>query len=256
MSEGLRVPLQSIQRTYSRRKRGSLRKSDSRRERKKQETRQRLLGSAWELFQEQGYDHTTVEDITDAADVAKGTFFNYFETKQALLDEVALWRIDALGQNVLAGGDVPQSAIARIKLVIAAMAEEFSPERELTRRLFMARISAPIKRESAHRLGSLIHVMVRQGQEQGEIRDDVDAALIARLLMTCFFHSFCWWHHHDGDGRPTAATPQQALPCEGTQETASGQDTGQRARIGDDPRLMGLIDALMDGLGGPERRTV
>jgi AcrR family transcriptional regulator len=214
-----------------------------------------LLGSAWELFQEQGYDHTTVEDITEAADVAKGTFFNYFETKQALLDEVALWRIDALGQNVLAEGDVPQSAMARIKLVIGAMAEEFSPERELTRQLFMARISAPIKRESAHRLGSLIHEMVQQGQQQGEIRDDVDAGLIARLLMTCFFHSFSWWHHHDGDERSGASTAQQALPCEGTQETSSGQGTGQPATLRSQrgARLMDSIDALMDGLGGEDR---
>ena len=77
-------------------------KTTSRRERKKQETRQRLLECAWQLFQEGGYDDTTVEDITEAADVAKGTFFNYFPTKEALLDELALWRIDLLGGHVLA----------------------------------------------------------------------------------------------------------------------------------------------------------
>ena len=53
----------------------------SRRERKKKETRQRLLEAALRLFQEFGYDDTTVEEITRAADVAKSTFFNYFETK-------------------------------------------------------------------------------------------------------------------------------------------------------------------------------
>ena len=54
---------------------------ESRRERKKQETRLRLLRSAWQLFREKGFDNTTVEDITEAADVGKGTFFNYFATK-------------------------------------------------------------------------------------------------------------------------------------------------------------------------------
>ena len=42
---------------------------DSRRERKKQETRQRLLECAWRLFREKGIDQATVEDITEAADV-------------------------------------------------------------------------------------------------------------------------------------------------------------------------------------------
>ena len=101
-------------------------KPSSRRERKKQETRQRLLECAWNLFQERGYDDTTVEDITEAADVAKGTFFNYFCTKETLLDEIALWRIDLLGSHVLGADDAPQSTVDRIKCLVRAMAAEFS----------------------------------------------------------------------------------------------------------------------------------
>ena len=170
-------------------------KTASRRERKKQETRQRLLECAWQLFQERGYDDTTVEDITEAADVAKGTFFNYFATKEVLLDEIALWRIDLLGSHVLAADDVPQSAVARIVCLVRAMAVEFSPERELPQHLLIARISAPIRHESAHRLGSIMHDLVQQGQASDEIRDDVDAGLIARLLLTSAFYHFAWFHH-------------------------------------------------------------
>jgi hypothetical protein len=47
----------------------------SRRKTKKQETRQRLLQIALRLFRKQGYDATPVEQITQAAGVAKGTFF-------------------------------------------------------------------------------------------------------------------------------------------------------------------------------------
>jgi AcrR family transcriptional regulator len=65
----------------------------SRRERKKEETRQRLLSVSLELFHEQGYSATTVEDITERADVAKGTFFNYFPSKEALLSELSVWGI-------------------------------------------------------------------------------------------------------------------------------------------------------------------
>jgi AcrR family transcriptional regulator len=222
-------------------------KTTSRRERKKQETRQRLLECAWRLFQERGYDDATVEDITEAADVAKGTFFNYFATKEAILDEIALWRIDSLGNHVLAADDVPEGAVARIKRMLRAMADEFSPERELPQHLFMARISTPIKREGAHRLDSIMHDLVRQGQDSGEIRADVDAGLIARLLITSAFHHFMWFHHPtdrhlvhgslSGDGRhPEHKDEPNALALEA--------------------KLIESVDALMDGLGGPQWRNL
>ncbi|MET7326542.1 TetR family transcriptional regulator [Nonomuraea sp. NPDC005650] len=58
---------------------------ESRRERKKRQTRQLLVGTALRLFAEQGYEQTTVAQIATAADVATKTFFNYFPTKEDVL---------------------------------------------------------------------------------------------------------------------------------------------------------------------------
>src|SRR5206468_5368162 len=57
----------------------------SRRLRRSAEIRERLFRSALELFARKGFAHTTVEDITEAADVGKGTFFNYFPSKDHIL---------------------------------------------------------------------------------------------------------------------------------------------------------------------------
>src|ERR1700744_3335657 len=71
--------------------------SMDRRSRRGAETRERLFLAAVRLFAEKGFAETTVEDITNAADVGKGTFFNYFPSKQHILvafSEMQLGKLD------------------------------------------------------------------------------------------------------------------------------------------------------------------
>ena len=71
-------------------------RSSGRRERHRAQTRDRLYRAALDLFAQRGFLETTVEDITEAADVGKGTFFNYFRTKEHILAEFGGERVAAV----------------------------------------------------------------------------------------------------------------------------------------------------------------
>src|ERR1700746_71916 len=57
----------------------------SRRERKKLEIRARILATAIELFSKRGLEVVTVEEVAEAADIGKGTIYNYFSTKEDIV---------------------------------------------------------------------------------------------------------------------------------------------------------------------------
>ncbi len=52
--------------------------------RSERNTKMKIATAAWRLFSERGYDETTVEDIIEAAQTSRGTFYHYFEGKDAL----------------------------------------------------------------------------------------------------------------------------------------------------------------------------
>src|ERR1044071_9394127 len=71
----------------------------SRRERKKGETRERIFNAACKLFRHKGFDATTIDDIAEKADVAKGTFFDYFPRKEAVLGFLSEMWVDEAEQK-------------------------------------------------------------------------------------------------------------------------------------------------------------
>src|SRR5215471_19913168 len=74
--------------------------ASSRRLRRSAELRHRIFRSALTLFGKKGYAETTVEDITNAADVGKGTFFNYFPSKDHILLAFAEMQLSRLRRAV------------------------------------------------------------------------------------------------------------------------------------------------------------
>ena len=106
-----------------------------RRERRAAQTRVRLFRCALQLFAERGFPNVTVEDITDAADVGKGTFFNYFESKDDVLGvvaEIQLGKVREALERAEAGKRPVRSVIQHL---FQRIAEEPARSPELARAL-------------------------------------------------------------------------------------------------------------------------
>lgn len=57
--------------------------------RRSNNTKSRIVTAAWKLFYKNGYDNTTVDDIVEASETSKGSFYHYFESKDSLLGSLS-----------------------------------------------------------------------------------------------------------------------------------------------------------------------
>jgi AcrR family transcriptional regulator len=95
------------------------------RERKKQKTRWLIQEHALRLFQEQGYEQTTIDQIAAAAEISPSTFFRYFKTKE---DVVIEDEYDPLLLKLIAEQPADRPAIAAIRQVLRAAMGQLGPD--------------------------------------------------------------------------------------------------------------------------------
>jgi AcrR family transcriptional regulator len=74
----------------------SVRTAD-RQARRKRETRDKLINGAQRMMAHKGIEATTIQEITDAADVGFGSFYNHFESKEAIVEAITRERIEPFG---------------------------------------------------------------------------------------------------------------------------------------------------------------
>lgn len=174
-----------------------------RRERRRQETGERLLDAAVRLFAEQGFAGTTVEAITEAADVGKGTFFNYFPSKEHVfiaLAEKQIGKIAAAARAI-----EPDSPIRyQVRKVVHHIADGWLNSRRLFRTMVGTVATnetlAPVLETLLPQGRGHMLVLMREGQRRGELRDDLSAADLARTLQQFMMGTqLIWSMQRDAD---------------------------------------------------------
>ena len=147
-------------------------------------TKGRIVSAAWKLFYEQGYDNTTVEDIIFESETSKGSFYHYFEGKDALLGSLSMI-FDEKYEELRQEMDPDMHAVDKLIYMnheLFTMIDN-SVSLELLARLFSSQL---VTRGEKHLLDrsrtyfKLLYQIVRDGQSRGQLRRDMTTNEIAR----------------------------------------------------------------------------
>ena len=142
-------------------------------------TKGRIVAAAWKLFYEQGYDDTTVEDIIAESNTSKGSFYHYFEGKDALLGSLSML-FDEKYEQLQAEMDPETDAVEALLYLNRELFSmiDSSVSLELLARLLSSQLVTRGERHLLDRNRTyfrLLHKIVKQGQERGELRADITA---------------------------------------------------------------------------------
>lgn len=158
-----------------------------RRERRKLEVRNRIYSVARELFSKQGFEATTVDEIARVADVAPATFFNHFQSKQALLGlmtgEVFEYLHSMTSEHLEGSGSSRQ----KLRAFISSASEGIAASRGVARDVLLEFMRGDSTVTGPHpylaRLFEPFVVLLEEGQRQGEFRADYEAAFLVQMTV-------------------------------------------------------------------------
>lgn len=163
-----------------------------RRERKKLQSKQTILDAAVKQFTAQGVRETSIADIMNAADLGIGTFYNYFESKDAVLLCLLDGLVDELRTSVEGGmqenrpaADILESAVMQaaqlllknrfvLPLFLSAASESARP---------VGKTSRPM---TAPAFKSIFLEIIHRGQETNEFRKDIPAEVVTEMFHSMF----------------------------------------------------------------------
>ena len=152
-------------------------------------TKGRIINAAWDLFYEQGYDNTTVEEIIEASGTSKGSFYHYFEGKDALLGSLSYIFDEEYEklQNSFPDNMTSFDKLLYLNCELFSMIED-RIDIELLTRLYSTQL---VTKGEKHLLDNkrlyykLLKQIVSQGQKNKELTCEMTSNEIVKLYAIC-----------------------------------------------------------------------
>ena len=166
------------------------------RERNKQRVTQRIITVAVELFKTRGYHQTTIDEIAEKAEISRGTLFNYFPSKEALLLPWAHEILDGhIYPRVSAFLNTQPTTMAGLRLLFTVITETVTASPDVVQAFMHESLQSHDASQKAlveNGIQRIFLHVIRYGQEKGEVRTDIPSdhlafylsALLAPLLFS------------------------------------------------------------------------
>ena len=152
-------------------------------------TKSKIVSAAWKLFYEQGYEDTTIEEIIEESGTSKGSFYHYFEGKDALLSSLA-YMMDEKYEELEPGiGENENSyeVLLYLNLELLTMIEE-TINIELLARLYSTQLTTHGDRpllDHGRTYYKLLRKIISRGRERRELRQDMSVSEMVRYYAMC-----------------------------------------------------------------------
>ncbi len=166
-------------------------------------TKSKIVSAAWQLFYEQGFESTTVDEIIRLSGTSKGSFYHYFESKDSLIGSLA-YLFDERYTELERELDDKLNAVDNMLLLnreLCVMIEN-KIDIELLARLYAQQLSKRGEKElldQSRMYYRLLRKLVRLGQERGEITREKSASEIVRLYAMAERALLYDWCLHGGE---------------------------------------------------------
>ncbi len=156
---------------------------------KAKSTKKKIVSAAWKLFYEQGYDNTTVDDIVEESETSKGSFYHYFEGKDALLSSLS-FLFDEKYEELMPTIDPKMHSIDKLLYLnreLFSMIEN-TVSLELLARLFSTQLITKGERyllDLDRTYYRVLRQIIQEGLSKGEIRSDTTVSELSKLYALC-----------------------------------------------------------------------
>ncbi|WP_150959072.1 TetR/AcrR family transcriptional regulator [Microbacterium testaceum] len=162
--------------------------------------REGLLSVAVQLFNEQGYDATSVADLAKRLGLTKSALYHHFSSKEELLAVALDAALDGLEAVLDQPGAREGAASDRLRFVLTGATDVLVAQLPAVTLLLRVRGNSAVEQAALERRRVFDHrvtSLVAEAQAEGSVRDDVDAAVAARLLFG-MINSVVEWYRPGG----------------------------------------------------------
>ena len=161
-------------------------------------TKGRIISAAWELFYEQGYDDTTVEEIIEKSQTSKGSFYHYFEGKDALLGSLSIL-FDEKYEELMEVMDKNMNSFDKLMFLNKELFKmvENSISLDLLARLYSSQLVTRGDRpllDHNRTYFKVLRQIVVEGQSRGQITEKASVNEIVNVYAMCeraFLYDWC-----------------------------------------------------------------